>query len=575
MSDAQLQIVIDALNKASDDLKKLKSDVEGVDESSKKADKSTEKFKGGLKDMLKTAAKTAAGFTAVGFALKKVYDVAKEGAQLEYAETKFDNLSKSIGTTADLLLTDLREATHGMYSDAKLMQSAGDFMALGLVKTHDEAVRLSTVAGDLNMNMNQLVLTLTNKTTMRFDALGVSVDGFDDKVKSLEASGLSVQDAFTEAFLQQAEEQIVKVGSAADEGVSTFMQFEAAIQNSTDAMKKSIAQSGLLETVLSSLTETLVNSATYQDLLDVAVEEGAMTNAEATRIAGDLHKGYLDLEDVIKLLTGAIDENRAEMHMANLDVGYLIDKWAMAGLTADEIRQKLIDLGFATEELDEVTENLGSTVDLARDALAKKGIKLAENQVLSDLLAIKSGELTLEEIAHREAVMNATQAYADGTITMTEYLEMLEEIDQMARNASGAIGGISAALDGLPREKRVQVIVDTYYSSGGGGSPVYTPPSYGGGSGGTQPGGSGPRATGGAVSAGNPYLWQEYGYKGEMMVPSQNGFVLSRSDAKQIISEAAAGGGGKTINFYLTANYDYQSPLTLVDQVKLLEASHV
>ena len=78
--------------------------------------------------------------------------------------------------------------------------------------------------------MNQLVLTLTNQTTMRFDALGVSVADFDEKVKALEESGLSAQDAFTEAFLQQAEEQIEKVGSAADTTMGNFMQLEAAVK---------------------------------------------------------------------------------------------------------------------------------------------------------------------------------------------------------------------------------------------------------------------------------------------------------------------------------------------------------
>ena len=51
---------------------------------------------------------------------------------------------------------------------------------------------------------------------MRFDALGISVDGFDEKVKALEETGLSASEAFNEAFLQQAEEQIKKVGDVAN-----------------------------------------------------------------------------------------------------------------------------------------------------------------------------------------------------------------------------------------------------------------------------------------------------------------------------------------------------------------------
>jgi 2-polyprenyl-6-methoxyphenol hydroxylase-like FAD-dependent oxidoreductase len=57
----------------------------------------------------------------VAQALKQAYDTAKEGASLLYAEERFDSLAKSIGTTADVLMKDLRDATHGMVSDAELM----------------------------------------------------------------------------------------------------------------------------------------------------------------------------------------------------------------------------------------------------------------------------------------------------------------------------------------------------------------------------------------------------------------------------------------------------------------------
>jgi hypothetical protein len=49
-----------------------------------------------------------------------------------------------------------------------------------------------------------------------------------------------------------------------------------------------------------------------------------------------------------------------------------------------------------------------------------------------------------------------------------------------------------------------------------------------------------PRATGGSVSAGTPYLWQEYGYRGEKFVPAQNGYILSRSDAARAVANTNA-----------------------------------
>jgi hypothetical protein len=184
------------------------------------------------------------GTVAAAFAVaKKAFDFGKEGAQILKMEQGFNNWSKAIGTTSDALMNDLRAATRGMYSDAQLVESATNFMSLGLAKSHDEVVRLSRVAGALNMNMNQLVLTLTNKTTMRFDALGVKVDGFDEKVAHLKKTmNLSDEEAFMQGFLQQAEEQILITGDAADTAAGQFAIFEAEVQNSMNTMKVGVAE---------------------------------------------------------------------------------------------------------------------------------------------------------------------------------------------------------------------------------------------------------------------------------------------------------------------------------------------
>jgi hypothetical protein len=50
-------------------------------------------------------------------------------------------------------------------------------------------------------------------------------------------------------------------------------------------------------------------------------------------------------------------------------------------------------------------------------------------------------------------------------------------------------------------------------------------------------------AVGGSVNAGNTYTWQEYGYRGEVFVPSADGFVLSRADAERALARALYGGG--------------------------------
>jgi len=63
-----------------------------------------------------------------------------DAAKLEPTRITFDNLSKSIGSTADAMLKKLRPATMGIVSDADLMQAANKLMAMGLAETEEEAV---------------------------------------------------------------------------------------------------------------------------------------------------------------------------------------------------------------------------------------------------------------------------------------------------------------------------------------------------------------------------------------------------------------------------------------------------
>ena len=237
---ADLKIVISALNKASGDLNKVKQDIQGIKGAGEESSNAVEGFGGALNGLVGKAALVTGAVVAVSAAMKEVYESAREGAELDYARDKFDALAESIGSTSTALLVDLRDATSGLVSDAELIEGAGQMMALGLAKTHDEAVRLATVAGELDMNMNQLVLTLTNQTTMRFDTLGVSVAGFDEKLQALKDTGMDVQSAFTEAFLQQAEEQIGRIGSVAESAVGGFKMMESGIKNLADAAKANL-----------------------------------------------------------------------------------------------------------------------------------------------------------------------------------------------------------------------------------------------------------------------------------------------------------------------------------------------
>ena len=235
----------------------------------------------------------ATGFAALGIArvAKELYEFGKAGAELDYTRQKFDRLAESIGVTSDTMMKDLRAATKGTMSDMQLAASAGDLMALGLAKSYDEVLRLTKVAGGLGMNMNQLVLTLTNQTTMRFDQLGVKVAGFQEKVDALKASGMSASDAFQEAFLRQAEEQLGNIGKRADTAAGAAARLEASWANFADTARTNVVPAfSATVTALQAVLDAMAQASSMQAETDAMTwtgygkQAGAILKREARAI---------------------------------------------------------------------------------------------------------------------------------------------------------------------------------------------------------------------------------------------------------------------------------------------------
>lgn len=581
---ADLRIVISALNKASGDLNKLKTEISGVKGSAKDATAATGGLGGSLSSMMGTAALAVGAVVAVGAAMKQVYDTAKEGAALEYAETRFDNLAKSIGTTADVLLTDMREATSGMMSDAELVASGADFMALGLAKSHDEVVRLSSVAGQLGMNMNQLVLTLTNKTTMRFDALGVSVDGFNEKVKALEAAGLSADNAFKEAFLQQAEAQILKVGSAADSSIGAFQRMEAAQANYFNALKKDLAEAGTwLAEFWAGVYNEKIEARAYNALMEQAHALGINTDALDAAVRGSDAYGRVTSDGIEqnKAAVEALGEQvraQAEMNeMRSRGTNANYTYAASQKLVTDEAVKIRSEFQLQADSLTTLDSTYKGIIDLGykyTDAMAEINAKQAEydampgwkkaskdgKELLSDIEALKA---SMAEMADRVTLDMFQATIAIGGVTeaeLTAYMQMAIDMGYMseegAKAAMEAYGNAISTINGYEIDEKtgnitfdaqqafevITMINAMEIADKNGNIDIFV--RYHG----TTPNSYDPyenytgNAVGGAVYGGNPYTWQEYGYRGELFIPSQDGYVLSRAEAERALSRALVDG---------------------------------
>lgn len=529
-------------------------------------------FMTGLNQALETAGKVAD-------AIQKAYAAASEGAAIEYAALKFDNLSQSIGTTSGLLLGDLKSATRGMMSDAELMGSAGNLMALGLAKTHDETVRLSTVAGALGMNMNQLVLALTNQTTARFDQLGVSVDGFEEKVKALEDAGMSANDAFKEAFLQQAEGQIAKVGSIAETSAGKLKMMESAFTNLGDAIKLQLATTfaglaPIMTEIGDSITENiavgqdykvtmntiqnlmetgLVSGREYRDLLrDMGVHSGmGAITAEQHQVALDFlnrtmqdasesAQGWADANDRVWVSQTNSIQSTNRMTEAALANKTSLSEWRTElARTAETLREDLAAAydtvaeaemswrmgvsGTLKSKLDEEFEAHKLSADKYKASLDLLDQTYGTNYVLQYEMDLAIDDLFQKLLEDPDGFVEAAGAFE----------EYFMPLSSSVQNAMADVGDLQSQLSALERTytAKIQLVIATYGSMGN--LPIGGDEGEGRGESGVTPE---PNAMGGYELAGQPYIVGEAGP--ELFIPDTNGRVYSNAS-----SGAMMGGG--------------------------------
>jgi hypothetical protein len=231
----------------------------------------------------------SAAFVGVGLAAQQAYATLRAGAELQTTTERFGKLAASIGTTADVMLGKLREATKGMISDAELMASASGIVSLKLADNEEQVVRLATVVGTLGWDMQQVILTFANLSTMRLDALGLSVDEVKQKQKELMDQGMSTAAAFKEAVIQAGEARL-DVGGVS-ESEQAFKQAEAAVTNFKNAVLEStiatLSQAGAFES-LAATANSIQLATDFRGELAALREEGAITTVEWLKLLNTL-----------------------------------------------------------------------------------------------------------------------------------------------------------------------------------------------------------------------------------------------------------------------------------------------
>lgn len=192
----------------------------------------------GLAAVAAGAAAAIAGIGALTIAITKL---TLDAAALEGTRKTFDTLWESIGETGPSALEKLRIATKGMVTDADLMQASNKFVSMGLAETSDEAAKLAELAVQLGVamgedagaSMENFALLLANQSIPRLDSFGISSGVVRERINELMESteGLTREQAFMQAVLEQGEVTLGRVGDQSENITGKMAQMRASFEN--------------------------------------------------------------------------------------------------------------------------------------------------------------------------------------------------------------------------------------------------------------------------------------------------------------------------------------------------------
>lgn len=365
-----------------------------------------------------------------------------EGAALTTAQGNFERLAGSIGTTADALRNDLTAATQGMVSQAQLMASASELMALGLTRTHDQTVRLGSVAGQLGWNMQHLILELNNMSGLRLDALGLELDKVKAKAKEFEAAGMSAKEAYAEAVITMGEQKldIIQLSDAE----KAMRQLTTAAEDAGNAFKIAFAQ-GL--------------AGDMQDLAG-----GAMAMGDSWKYAAEWAGQYAAITSGI-ILRG-VTASGMRMEMDNLRDAFLAAGGSMAEF--EERYKGIFDMSgrLSVEQLSLVIQQLEADIAALKDAAAYANPELRQMEQWGGIpkekirsvtewtdeakkAAIAAGELADFNIsgvegATQSGIWAVAGAHIQGILDAAE-AEAAETADKIAQELSDAFKEVAQA----------------------------------------------------------------------------------------------------------------------------------
>lgn len=287
---ATSQLIVDAVYKGKAQMAQARQDIEGI-ESTAKGGATT-----GLRDFASAATVAAGAVVAVGYAAKKAFDFAQEGAQIKQTQESFENLNATILKTPDLL-DRMSAASGGTISNLDAMrgvltlvagqsdEAAQHFAnaAPQLLEIAKAAQKLNPSLGDTAFLYDSISTGIKRSSPLILDNLGIVVKVGEANEKYAQSIGKTVTEltaeeksmALLNATLETGQTLIRQAGGEAASSADSYASLGVELSNlKTEAL---LAADEGLSPLISKMAEGLKAAREFREGVDASFSAGIDT----------------------------------------------------------------------------------------------------------------------------------------------------------------------------------------------------------------------------------------------------------------------------------------------------------
>jgi len=448
----------------------------------KKAGKSVE-------NVSKTFLKLSAAAVAAAVAMKKVYDIGKQGAAIAQTTESFNRLGVSI--------EDLRTASRGTIDDMTLMSAsltlvagAGEELQKNLLTSAPQLLAIAKAANKLNPTLgdtafmyDSIATGIKRSSPLILDNLGIVVKVGQANEEYAVAIGKTVaqltaedkQMALLNATIKAGDRLIEQVGGSTEALGDSYAELETNLKNITDQFKTNISDgvTPLVKGYADLLSATIAAREEHGYFIGTLV--GLMDAAKEVSDSAPNWTDWMGTEEIEASLTGGMYQEAKE---AIEGIGQAADvaappvqavasavanhQKALAGVDTAmmlDYTQYLQDAADAAANLQVATDNataslegmaIATFISVQMEALAAQtGDAALSAQELADAnraLLIEFGLLTESEQYAQEQINNLNASFQSGAIDLETYTSRLR--------------GIKSGIDNLPNYKKILIEIE-------------------------------------------------------------------------------------------------------------------